>query len=55
MNKSKTFNEIDRDCMVTRYRKVEEMVPSGGLTRLYHLAEGKYYNWDGSKWVEEAD
>jgi hypothetical protein len=55
MNKPQKFDDVDKNVMVTRYRKVEEMTPTAGLTRLYHLAEEKYYNWDGEKWVEETD
>ena len=39
--------------IVVRYRKIDEVVPTDGVSRLYHVIEDKYYEWDGSKWVKE--
>jgi len=36
-----------------RNRKVEDIKPPKGVTRLFHVVEKRYYNWDGQKWTKE--
>ena len=39
-----------------KYQKVEKMVPARGITRIFHVDEEKYYNWDAEKkvWIQES-
>jgi hypothetical protein len=37
----------------TRYAK--DLKPPDGVTRMFNELSGKYYTWDGEKWVEEEE
>jgi len=53
MNDINDTNSMIGKCIEVRYRKVSEIVPMAGVTRLYHVVEEAYYNWDGKVWVKE--
>ena len=34
-----------------RHRKLEDIKPPSGVTKLFHAAEQRYYHWNGKRWL----
>ena len=47
------INDMNGQVIVVKYRKVEDVVPGDGVSKLYHVVVEEYYNWDGEKWIKE--